>query len=51
MNNEYRAEGLVILENYAAHKHPKVRAWLGRHPSFVFHFVSTVASPHSRLVL
>lgn len=23
----------VILDNYAAHKHPKVRAWLGRHPA------------------
>ena len=21
----------VILDNYAAHKHPKVRAWLDRH--------------------
>ena len=23
----------VILDNYAAHKHPKVRAWLDRHPA------------------
>jgi hypothetical protein len=22
----------AILDNYAAHKHPKVRAWLTRHP-------------------
>jgi len=22
----------VILDNYAAHKHPKVIAWLARHP-------------------
>ena len=28
----------VILDNYAAHKHPKVRAWLDRHPRFTFHF-------------
>jgi transposase len=28
----------VILDNYAAHKHPKVRAWLARHPRWVFHF-------------
>ena len=28
----------VILDNYAAHKHPKVRAWLSRHPRFVFHY-------------
>ena len=25
----------VILDNYAAHKHPKVRAWLARHPRWV----------------
>ncbi len=34
----------VILDNYAVHKHPKVRAWLGRHPRFVFHFVPTSCS-------
>jgi transposase len=34
----------VILDNYAAHKHPKVRKWLGRHPRFVFHFTPTSAS-------
>ena len=28
----------VILDNYATHKHPKVRDWLARHPRFVFHF-------------
>src|SRR5947208_13280318 len=28
----------VILDNYATHKHPKVKAWLLRHPRFVFHF-------------
>jgi transposase len=33
-----------VLDNYAAHKHPKVRAWLGRHPRFVFHFIPTSAS-------
>ncbi len=27
--------------NYAAHKHPKVRKWLGRHPRFTFHFTPT----------
>ncbi|MEJ6850841.1 hypothetical protein V3589_32600, partial [Sinorhizobium fredii] len=25
----------VILDNYAAHKHPKVRAWLDRHQRFI----------------
>lgn len=34
----------VILDNYAAHKHPKVRKWLGRHDRFVFHFTPTSCS-------
>ena len=34
----------VILDNYAAHKHPKVIEWLGRHPPFTFHFTPTSAS-------
>ena len=34
----------VILDNYAAHKHPKVLAWLQRHPRFVFHFTPTSCS-------
>jgi len=34
----------VVLDNYAAHKHPKVRQWLGRHPRFTFHFVPTSCS-------
>jgi transposase len=34
----------VILDNYAAHKHPKVRKWLARHPRFTFHFTPTSAS-------
>jgi len=34
----------VILDNYGAHKHPKVRAWLDRHPRFTFHFVPTSCS-------
>ena len=34
----------VILGNYAAHKHAKVRAWLGRHERFTFHFVPTSCS-------
>lgn len=34
----------VILDNYAAHKHPKVRAWLERHPRFSFHFTPTSCS-------
>ena len=34
----------VILDNYAVHKHPKVRAWLGRHERFTFHFTPTSCS-------
>jgi transposase len=34
----------VILDNYATHKHPKVRAWLERHPRWTFHFTPTSAS-------
>ena len=34
----------AILDNYATHKHPKVIAWLGRHPRWTFHFTPTSAS-------
>jgi transposase len=34
----------VILDNYATHKHPKVLAWLSRHPRFVFHFTPIACS-------
>src|SRR5918993_1110871 len=34
----------LIVDNYATHKHPKVRAWLARHPRFHFHFTPTSAS-------
>ena len=34
----------LILDNYGAHKHPKVRAWLARHERFVFHFTPTSCS-------
>jgi transposase len=34
----------LILDNYATHKHPKVIAWLARHPRFTFHFTPTSAS-------
>jgi transposase len=34
----------LILDNYATHKHPKVRVWLGRHQRFHFHFTPTSAS-------
>ena len=34
----------AIVDNYAAHKHPKVRQWLHRHPRWTFHFTPTSAS-------
>ena len=34
----------VVLDNYATHKHPKVLAWLARHPRWTFHFTPTSAS-------
>jgi transposase len=34
----------VIIDNYAAHKHPDVMAWLDKHSRFVFHFTPTSAS-------
>ena len=34
----------AILDNDAAHKHPKVRAWLARHPRWTFHFTPTSCS-------
>ena len=34
----------LVMDNYATHKHPKVQAWLKRHPRFVPHFVPTSSS-------
>jgi transposase len=34
----------AILDNYGSHKHPKVRAWLARHPRWTFHFTPTSGS-------
>src|SRR5262249_26763361 len=32
------------VDNYATHKHPKVRQWLARHQRWTFHFTPTSAS-------
>jgi transposase len=40
-------EGLdlhIIADNYATHKHPKVKAWLAKHPRLHVHFTPTSAS-------
>jgi transposase len=34
----------VIADNYATHKHEKVRKWLARHPRFHVHFTPTSGS-------
>jgi transposase len=39
-----RRELHVVVDNYATHKHPKVQAWLARHPRVRLHFTPTYAS-------
>jgi putative transposase len=34
----------LIADNYATHKHPRVRAWLARHPRYYIHYTPTYAS-------
>jgi transposase len=34
----------LVMDNYAAHKHPNVRAWLAKNPRFQVHFTPTHAS-------
>jgi transposase len=34
----------AVVDNYATHKHPKVGAWLARHPRWTFHFTPTSSS-------
>jgi len=34
----------LILDNYGTHSHPKVKAWVGKHPRFKLHFPPTSAS-------
>ena len=34
----------VIADNYATHKHAKVKAWLAKHPRFEMHFTPTSSS-------
>jgi len=42
--DEAAGELHLIMDNYAAHKHPKVRAWLAEHPRIHVHFTPTHAS-------
>lgn len=34
----------LVMDNYAAHKHPKIKAWLAEHPRIHVHFTPTHAS-------
>jgi transposase len=34
----------LIVDNYATHKHPKVKSWVKRHPRFHLHFIPTSSS-------
>jgi transposase len=34
----------LIVDNYATHKHPQVKAWMRRHPRFHIHFIPTSSS-------
>src|SRR3954469_24501192 len=34
----------AVVDNYATHKHPNVKAWLERHPRWTFHFTPTSGS-------
>ena len=34
----------LIVDNYATHKHPKVKSWLATHPRFHVHFIPTSSS-------
>lgn len=34
----------LIVDNYATHKHPRVKQWLQRHPRFHVHFIPTSSS-------
>ena len=34
----------MICDNYGAHKHPNVKAWLAKHPRFHLHFTPTSSS-------
>jgi transposase len=39
-----RKEIRATVDNYATHKHPKVRQWLAQHPRWTLHFTPTLVS-------
>jgi len=34
----------LVVDNYATHKHPKIRRWLAQHPRYHVHYTPTYAS-------
>ena len=34
----------LVMDNYASHKHERVRSWVARHPRYHLHFVPTYSS-------
>ncbi len=34
----------AVVDNYATHKHPRVKSWLERHPRWTFHFTPSSGS-------
>ena len=40
----------LILDNYGTHKHPKVKAWLARHPRYQLHYTPTNAANHQGMM-
>ncbi len=35
---------ILIVDNYATHKHPRIQRWLTAHPRYQVHFTPTYAS-------
>ena len=44
VNVPARLDVHLVVDNYATHKHPKVRDWLARRPRWHIHFTPTYAS-------
>jgi transposase len=46
INREFPGETVLhlVMDNYGTHRHADVKAWLGKHPRFVIHYVPTSCS-------
>ena len=43
-NTDKKLDIHIIVDNYATHKHDKVKKWLEKHKRFHFHFIPTSSS-------